>query len=412
MVRSSLYVGRDVAEREVGVDTGALENGQRGREKREVGRCKDGQRRGEVRKGQELVVKEERNESSEDLPQPLSVADLQTYEDDLTSVTGVTTCTSYFTQLATDDVDSHTANERQPLHSTVAVPNSTWNPSIAATVEPHQGAAHLRLPSIREISRINAPSLMSITDSGVAASSDFNQPTGGSLTNIGGTGGGAITHTATTDQEHGEPPQNKQLEKTTSEIQNSKIGRRSRLAGGCMDSGLDASPDQDLRDGDDKGSPREVGGASTARQPLDKHSTPSGGTRVDLHFPAHSSTSITPSRYSTIRNRLGVPLAFTQKSVFANNRSLLRGNILPSQLKLTSALPLSSPALPSYRASSTPTRHTGSSNWLGGLLTAKNSLTSPIFPEEVVRKKETLKARLQFCSECKNWKHTTLPTSN
>ena len=409
LVGSSHYVSRDVAdphlERERSVGTAGLENGERRREEGEGGWWKDGERRGEPREGEnrELVNKEKENEGSEDLPQPLTMADLQTFEDDLTSVTGVTTCTSYFNQLATDDGDSHTTNERQPLHSTVAIPNSAWNPSIA-TVEPQVGAAYLRLPSIREISRINAPS-MSVTDSGVAASSDFNQPTGGSLTqltNIGGAGRGAlhsINHVAPTDLEHEKLPENKQMEKVPSEIEKGQIGHRSRLGDGCVDSGLVASPDQ-VRESD--GGPREMGGVSTARQPLNEHFTPRGN-RLHSNLPTHS-TSITPSRYSTIRNRLGVPLAFTQKSVFANNRAFLRGNILPSHLKLTPALPLSSPGLPSHRVSSTPTRHTGSSNWFGGLLTAQNGLTSPIFPEEVVRKKEALKARLQFCSEYKNWK--------
>ncbi|CAI8038950.1 Protein aurora borealis [Geodia barretti] len=122
--------------------------------------------------------------SSEDAPQPISLGDLQTYyDDDLTSVTGITTCTSYFTRLATDD--SRSASDRQPLHSTVAIQN--LNPQISVP-DPHWGAGRLRLPSIREISRINnEPSMTgTATDSGVAGSLDFNQPPGASLGNSRG----------------------------------------------------------------------------------------------------------------------------------------------------------------------------------------------------------------------------------
>ena len=369
---------------------------------------------GEVDRASEGKEADNGSETSDDLPQPLSMANLQTetYEDDLTSVTGVTTCTSYFTQLATDDGDSNAANERQPLHSTVAIPNSVWNP--LTTAEPHQGApftednmaACYRLPSIREISRINAPS-MNATDSGVAASSYFNQPTGGSptqLTNSGGTG--ALNSTNRAPIAGLENDENRQTDKNSKKNgvdiaqKHGEIGCRSTLVRSEVDSGLVTSPDQDPRGGCE----RDTGGLLRSRPPFSKPSTP--GDKLHSNLPPHS-TNITPSRYSAIqlyRNRLGVPLAITQKSAF-NNRTFLRSSVLPSQLKLTPALPLSlprtSPGLSNkVKASRTPTRHTGYSNWVGGSVIGQNGFTtSPIFPDEVVRKKEMLKARLQFCSK-------------
>ena len=316
--------------------------------------------------------------SSDDLPQPISMADLQTFEDDLTSVTGVTTCTSYFTQLATDDAGLGQAHcEGQPLHSTVAVPpNSTWNPSITS-MEPHQGAARLRLPSIREFSRINAPS-MNATDSGVAASSDFNQYTGASLTTSGGPGEGVPNSTnceAPTGLENNKPP--RKDPKRDNVCDNEITGHQCQI----IDSGLVPSPNQ-LHGENRWGQDTEHGLSS--RPP--RLST----GKIDPKPLPVSNTRITPSRYSNIqlyRSKLGVPLAITQKSIPGNNRTLLRNDhILPSQLPT-----FTSPGLPSsHRAHPhhTPSRHTR----------VGESLTRPIFPEEVIRKKEMLKTQLHFCS--------------
>ena len=350
------------------------------------------------------------SESSEGLPQPLSLADLQTetYEDDLTSVTGVTTCTSYLTQLTTDTTDSHMVNERQPLHSTVAIPNSMWNP--LTSLEPHQGAplmddnARYRLPSITEISRINAPS-MNVTDSGVAASSYFNQPTGGSLTQLTHSGGIGVLNSTniapTANQENEKPRENQQMGCDSRKSDCHVVGHQSGGLRTEVDSGLVASPDPEQGEGEFR-----VTGQAAPRQPLDMLSTSPG--KFHSSIPPRTTATITPSRYSGInlyRNRLGVPLAVTQKSIFGNNRTFLRGNVLPSQLKLASGLPFpfpnTSPSLSGRtRSCHTPSRQTGSSNWLGRSLTGQKGVShSPIFPDEVIKKKETLKARLQFYSK-------------
>lgn len=344
------------------------------------------------------------SESSEGLPQPLSLADLQTetYDDDLTSITGVTTCTSYLTQLVTDTTESHMVNERQPLHSTVAIPNSTWNP--LTSLEPHQGApdntaAPYRLPSITEISRINAPS-MNVTDSGVAASSYFNQPTGGSLTQLTHSGGIGVLNSTniapTANQENEKPQENQQIGCDCRKSVSRVVDHQSGVLRTEVDSGLVASPDPEQGVGGE-GDVRHIGQA-VPRQPLDVLSKSPG--KFHSTIPPRTAT-ITPSRYSGItlyRNRLGVPLAITQKSIY------LRGNVLPSQLKLASALPFpfsnTSPSLSRARSCHTPSRQTSSSNWLGRSLTSQKGLSpSPIFPHEVIKKKETLKTRLQFYSK-------------
>ena len=371
----------------------------------------------EIGQGRKETEQDGENESSEELPQPLSIADLQTEnDDDLTSITGITTCTSYFTQLATEDGDSNAASERQqPLHSTVAVPNSVWNPSIIAA-EPHWGA-HLaedntagchRLPSIREISRINTPS-MNATDSGVAASSYFNQPTGGSLAQLTSSGGvgGALNSTKplSADLEYRKRAENERTEHKRSENSDNlqrhqRPGSQSRLLSSEVDSGLATSPDQNaapagLRPEGTRGA-TDVGPLKW-RPPLTKPPTPVS----TLHSHPPRSSSVTPTRYSTIqfyRNHLGVPLAVTQKSGFYSNRALLRSDVLPSQLKFS---PFSFPRSP---GSLTPNRHTSCSNWFGGggSVTGQAGFSSPGFPDEVLRKKETLKAKLQFCSKYKN----------
>ena len=306
------------------------------------------------------------SEDSEGIPQPISLADLQTCEDDLTSVTGVTTCTSYFTQLATDD----SRNDRQPLHSTVAVLNP--NPSIP-TVDPHRGAAaHLRLPSIREISRINEPSIVGAgtTDSGVVGSMDINPPPSSRGTGI------------STDLDS--PAENMAVKS-----RQQQLAIRSEV-----DSGLVPSPDHAHTDHThiDEVAPtkREEMGAVGFNFNPQPTTTPGEPTAACTH---HKTQGPTPSRYSTThlhRNKLGVPLLVSQK--FPANR-LLHGNFLPSHPRLLPSRQTPPPMTSSREV--TPSRLP---DWFGGLL-GQDVGHTPIFPEEVVRRKATLKAQLQFCSE-------------
>ena len=308
----------------------------------------------------------ENQTNSEDLPQPISLADLQTYcEEDLTSVTGITTCTSYFTQLATDD--SRSTSERHPLHSTVAVQNS--HPLVS-----DWRTARLRLPSIREISQINDPSIMgAATDSGVAGSLDFNQPPGSSLMNSRGPGNsGGI----------GSPMQ-KERENGATSRQNSQP----QLVKSEVDSGLVPSPDHapigHTPKKDDTPNPREQG---SSWRPQD---APQASTPVSRR------PNITPSRYSTShlhRNKFGVPLFVSQKFPTCRH-PLLCGNLLPSQLRLLPPRQTPPTSATSSREE-TPSRLTGLPNWFGE--SPGGSGHTPLFPDEVIRRKATLKAQLQL----------------
>ena len=384
-------------ERERVTEAGSLPEGEGGRGE---GMVTVGERDGE---------KAESSDSDNDLPQPLTMADLHTSEDDLTSVTGVTTCTtSYFTQLATDD--GHTLGEKQPLHSTVAIPpNSTLNP-LTTTTDPQWGATRLRLPSIREISRINAPS-MNITDSGVvAASSDFNPPTGGHLTTSqGGSVGGLNSMNHSSPYEDMEREQMEICTKTN--FFSEEYSHKSHRTKDEVDSGLAPSPapatsSRHTEEGEEGAEVHEMNlnRVTTQGQTLGNMCTvPRDAVPGSAPQPNCRRTNITPSRYSTTqlpKNRMGLPLAITQKSIFTTNRTVLRHshNILPSQLKLAPAIlspGLSSPGDAIHR------RGSGCSNWFSESLTGcpTESRTSPIFPEAVLQKKETLKAQLNFCSK-------------
>ena len=316
--------------------------------------------------------------SSEDAPQPISLGDLQTYyDDDLTSVTGITTCTSYFTRLATDD--SRSASDRQPLHSTVAIQN--LNPQISAP-DPHWGAGRLRLPSIREISRINnEPSMMgTATDSGVAGSLDFNQPPGASLGNSRGP--------------ENSPNIASLMEQEKDNKATSYKNSQPPLAKSEVDSGLVPSPDHTHGDHAHIGhTPRKYGAVKPHEQ---------GSRYQDQLFPQVSTPvtekppNITPSRYSNShlhRNKFGVPLFVSQKFSTCHH-PLFCGNFLPKLLP-----PRQTPPLTSSREA-TPSRLTGFPNWFGEFVGGGGrGGHAPLFPEEVIRRKATLKAQLQFCSE-------------
>ena len=310
--------------------------------------------------------------SDEDAPQPISLADLQTYyeDNDLTSVTGITTCTSYFTQLATDDT-----SERQPLHSTVAIQN--LNPHVSGP-DPHWGAAScLRLPSIREISRINnEPSMTgAATDSGVAGSLDSNQPPEISLVNSRGPENSANAGGSLMEVEK---------ENKAPLYQNSQPG----LAKSEVDSGLVPSPDH-----------AHFGHTPSKQDAVKLHEQGKHSNFQDPHASTPTTKpSITPSRYSTShlhRNNFGVPLFVNQK-VSTCRHPFLCGNLLPSHLRLLP--PRQTPPITSSSNGGTPSRLTRFTN---PFVSSGSGVRghAPLFPEEVVRRKATLKTQLQFCSE-------------
>ena len=159
-------------------------------------------------------IPSDESDSESSIPQPLSLADLQTETYELTSITP-TTCTSEFAQFGLDDPTENAtraeSDRPHPLHSMAAGHMTTmssvpahWNPPIHSTmmVDSHckvQGSNHLTtsckpipqvsLPLVGGLSRIQSHSHSTaagtndtcsrsqsaiVADSGVAASGEFN----------------------------------------------------------------------------------------------------------------------------------------------------------------------------------------------------------------------------------------------
>ena len=139
---------------------------------------------------------------SGDIPQPLSLADLQTETYDLTSITAVTTGNNFLTA---EDTESHAdTHAMQPLHSTVVVPNfalpSTVFDPRRGVKFPETNEGGLVLPSIREISRINTQSASaSVTDSGVVISGTSLSRLAGN-DGVGGVNGTSSSRLASSDR--------------------------------------------------------------------------------------------------------------------------------------------------------------------------------------------------------------------
>ena len=347
-------------------------------------------------------------EDEGELPQPLSLADLRTETcDDLTSITAITTNTSYFTQLTRED-DSVAVRDQLPLHSTVALPNPAWNPPN--THDPHRGlhpvegagtgGTQLVLPSIREISRINAPSL-NATDSGVAASSEFNPTRGASLEQLSASDKqGPVKQTGL--EEGKESGRGEKEICGSHELKSVAFHPQQRNE---ADSGLVFSTPFQHTFSSERPTCREV--TPVTRLPP---SNPPRLVSTALSCQPLRTHGTTPSQHSSALlggTRVGEPLVVSQKPGLTT-RGLVHGDILPSQLKLPSPSPLSFSRSPGLTPASktgvarTPNRYAGFQNWFStcrSLTTHTGSTRTPGFPSDILRKKEVLKARLQFCSE-------------
>ena len=145
---------------------------------------------------------------SGDIPHSLSLGDLQTETYDLTSITAATTGNCCFSHLTAEDIENHAdLHAMQPLHSTVVVPNFVPSSTV---FDPRKGVTfaetneeYLVLPSIREISRINAQSASaSVTDSGVVTSGTSSSPLAGN-DGVGGVDGSSSSRLASNDRAGG-----------------------------------------------------------------------------------------------------------------------------------------------------------------------------------------------------------------
>ena len=401
------------------------------------------------------------NSDSEELAQPLSLADLKTETYDFTNVTA-TTCTSYFTQMGLDE----DRESRQPFHSTATASLHSFHPPAHSTmvasqhIPPH--------PPSNLLPASQYPS-SSCADSGVAASAEFNvtnllsstsnsqtqslqasrgeellskqsgNPSNGSSSYAHN---GNHSHSDVKDRkqsaplllkshhsvsrqpdlstiEEGEPPTDglpDQDMETVAPEPNAECSRVEPLhAPSQMDSGLAFSPEVDLSKAETASETRMRHTALPSPHDLAKY-TPSP-IKLKLHSQKYASLLAghkatyntmhsTPSRHSTITTVLA-PFGprFPHNQGKFTSKSTFQSTVLPSRLKLypSLSLPLTF-SLPgsalSYApgangttiTSTTPNRHfrLGSAHKLASL---------PSFAEEVLRKKQTFKSRLQFNSE-------------
>ena len=398
------------------------------------------------------------DEDSGELAQPLSLADLKTETYDFTSITA-TTCTSYFTNLGIDDVES----KLLPLHSTAATSAYNFHPPACSTMLSSQ-----RVPTTTAGIQLMTTQGPSCVDSGVAASSEFNATSGVSLTNeLGITKSSSNSQLSNTNKdEQSKSDSNAEASDSGSQKQTAKftsLGGQSTVISKCkhpelptiqegmmdvqarttppyrapstpseVDSGL-ASPLEGiqalngLRHVSDplradcrsvtphhglspqlKCTPDPLGSKLPSSKPsslLGVHCNTAGyGTFTSLHT--------TPSRYSattsTTAMGLGSGHTLTHQGKFTS-KAIFPRSVLPSRLKLHTPLTptLSLPGSTSYNSSTTtnsrananirltPTRYSG--------VRHRSSFTR--LTEEVLRKKEMLKSKLQFNSKSLRWQH-------
>ncbi len=374
------------------------------------------------------------SDSEEELAQPLSLADLQTETYDLTSVTS-TGCTGFFTNFGLEDQPS-----QQPLHSTAYkwLPNSsTAMPSLG-----YPGPSGAFSTNWLSMPGGATQTHSAYVDSGVAASSEFNGTTTASSNELGGmklsgslqqslqasgkeeevcgqeldskctTGIGDVHHTPKSQTSwqlaHTRRRQPNLPTINEDEIQSRpEAGTRIPCGGATpktvpiqADSGVMFSP--------------EVHTDSALLQPLSMGNTPqflgTAGTKLSPSIPKPHPTSpyqhictsrlpqsglvalprTTPSRYTSAASG-GV--AYGSHGKFTN-KSIFRNTVLPSRLKLH----MSPGSLPLHFGRtnvdiSTPSRY------CGVRVTNSRHTGYSTFAEEVIRRKESLKAQLQFGSK-------------
>ncbi len=400
---------------------------------------------------------------SEELAQPLSLADLQTETYDLTGVTS-TGCTGYFTNFGLEEQRS-----LQPLHSTAY----KWlPPSHTAIITSHpvptsSGVLSTNWLSIPGMSQTNSACI----DSGVAASSEFNGTTGASANDLGAMrSSGSFQLLLQSSGKEDEPvgqasdPQvvtssaridphltpklqcSQQFAHTKRKQPNlptideddvqarvpSDLGRSSKqLMPSQADSGVVASPDVHRENIPAQPQPTERTPEFKSHSPL---STPvavnqallSAGARLSPVGPTPYSTSpylhvctnrlpqssmatmlrTTPSRYATSATGTAFPFGTYGNQGKFTSKSIFRSTVLPSRLKLhTTPSTLSSPnSLPLSVGGGTGERtHLHTPSRYCGVGLSRHGYSA--FAEEVIHKKESLKAQLQFSSKSE---HATL----
>lgn len=381
---------------------------------------------------------------SEELAQPLRLADLQTETYDFTNVTS-TGCTAYFSNFGLEEPQGH-----HPLHSTAY----KWLPTSHSTAVTSQGAPSANWLSLPGASQTN----LACVDSGVAASSVFNGTTGASTNDLGATKSSGNLQQSLQSSGKEDDPTGEDSDACTSDIRDVHLtarpqygqqvahtkrrqpnlptinedeapcpaeaeerifseGSSSKVMPSQADSGVMSSP--------------EVRTENVPSQTLSSAKTPE--IKSELHlptpltfvpagaklFPSGPSLHPTSPRMDTCTNRLPqstltallrtTPSRYTTASavddtVYTNlgkftSKRVFHSAVLPSRLKLhmtPSPNSLTSYTGRTYRERSglsTPSRYCG-------VQTSNSGYQAyPTFAEEVIRKKESLKAQLQFSSK-------------
>ena len=356
-------------------------------------------------------------EDSEEIAQPLSLADLKTQtEDDLTDITpATTTCTSYFTHLGLEEGELKLAASAAALQS--------WQPPIHSTMldsqRPKPNAAQIDLPSIRFVPpqqsfpATSAGSL--VADSGVAASNDFNTTSAFTCSS----NDLILTKSTSSSQPTADTSTSMETAAKLSSPQGAylKIGRHTdhptvqgipARTRADYDSGLVFSPEGATfgKTASQEHFIEEYPAALVPLRlaPLTPHAV-GAYTRSSTPRYRGSTPRATPSRLNTELS--GYPSRLSSRAVFPGS------SVLPSRLKLSSSVS------PSHRATYGPVLEGGALYGNPGSLATANYSTPPSrysrlrltqrllgsktslanLTDEVLRKKESLKARLQLNSK-------------
>ena len=405
------------------------------------------------------------NSDSEELAQPLSLADLKTETYDFTSITA-TTCSSYFTQMGLDE----DRENRQPFHSTASSSHHPFHPPAHSTMVTSRHVPTtipFSLPPVIVMSHSQYPS-SSCTDSGVAASAEFNvtnltsnsqmqslQASGEELSKQDcipsespSDSSSSYAHSSSYGHQEAKAKDRKQstpmllksqlhthsvskqpdlstieegeLQMETAVLEpNAECSDAELHAPSQMDSGLAFSPEVEAESiaetqTDRLALPRDLAKYTPSPIKLKLHSQKYAAL-LEGHYGAKAthntigSLHSTPSRHSTITTSL-VPCGshFTHNQGKFTSKSIFQSTVLPSRLKLypTLSLPLTFSLPGSVLSGANSTTPTG-----GGIITSNNSTTPSrhfrlgsthklaSFAEEVLRKKQTFKSRLQFNSK-------------
>lgn len=345
--------------------------------------------------------------------EPLSLGDLRTETLDLTSITA-TSCTGHFTNLGLDD-PSHIAMEIQghthfnvnsgespcrqwpqhypKAHSTMVDSQLKLTTAFPASnlSETTSGISNIPVVSHSSVTCLDSAIPMMFhsstmgVDSGVAGSVEFNPSINLSNSKLIGERelGTSSNATERMGMNAGHDCFKTPMHKEKSELskENAVIDSNTKVMSEIVDSGLVFSPY--TATSTPLGSVSKQGGAPSTNQPSSPLS--------HAHIPALRTELCQVTSQSVLPSRLQVPIStpsFIPRSVYSPGCYILQ----PSVTKYSNASRESS--IGQLLHETPPSRYTK----LGGMVSAQQT---SVLPDEVLKKKKALKARLQFSGTCK-----------